>query len=104
LAERTWHGIKLGQPDWSPASHTLALLVEAHGRKLLLYLIVNGYWEPLDFELPPACDGNCWRRWIDTSLESPNDIVEWQTAPSVPASSYSTGPRSVIVLYADEKK
>ena len=33
-----------------------------------------------------------WRRWIDTSLESPNDIVEWQTAPPVPGYTYRAWP------------
>ena len=48
-----------------------------------MYLILNAYWEPLDFELPPVGDGGAgpWRRWIDTALESPQDIVPWQTAP-----------------------
>jgi isoamylase len=40
---------------------------------------MNAYWERLDFELP-RLDVDCvpWRRWIDTALESPNDIVERQ--------------------------
>ena len=41
-----------------------------------------------------------WRRWIDTSLPSPEDIVEWQKAPASPGSTYRAGPRSVVVLYA----
>ena len=49
-----------------------------------MYLILNAYWEPLEFELPAVGDGGGepWRRWIDTSLESPQDIVPWQEAPS----------------------
>jgi len=40
-------------------------------------VILNAYWEPLDFELPPAGNGggNPWHRWIDTARETPNDIV-----------------------------
>ena len=29
-----------------------------------------------------------WRRWIDTALDSPDDIVPWQEAPAVPGQLY----------------
>jgi len=101
-AKKAWHGVKLGQPDWGESSHSLAFSVEAPKEKLLFHLILNAYWEPLDFELPQAGDGNqdSWRRWIDTSLDSPQDIVEWPSAPPVPGRSYRAGPRSVVVLFA----
>src|SRR4029453_3624125 len=38
--------------------------------------------------------------WIDTHLASPQDIVEWERAPSVSGPRYRTGPRSVVVLFA----
>ena len=65
---------------------------------MVFHLILNAYWEPLDFELPPVM--GAWRRWIDTSLRTPQDIVEWQEAPPYAESTYRAGPRSVIVLYA----
>ena len=61
---------------------------------------MNAYWEPLDFELPPPDGDRKWRRWIDTSLDSPEDIVPWQTAPPVTLDKYRAGPRSVAVLWA----
>ncbi len=101
-ANKAWHGVKLGQPDWGDASHSLALSVEARNNELLFHLILNAYWEPLDFELPQAGDRgeDPWRRWIDTTLDSPHDIVEWPTAPAVPGRTYRAGPRSVVVLFA----
>ena len=42
---------------------------------MCVYLILNAYWEPLDFELPGVPGGGAWRRWIDTSLKSPQDIA-----------------------------
>jgi isoamylase len=95
-----WHGVKLGQPDWSDWSHSVAFSAEAPNGKLWIHAILNAYWEPLDFELPPCRDENSWRRWIDTSLDSPHDIVDWETAPSIPGRSYRAGARSVVVLYA----
>jgi glycogen operon protein len=99
-ARRTWHGVKLGQPDWSYDSHSLAFSAHALKPGFSLYVIVNAYWEPLDFEVPPPDPGDAWRRWIDTSLDSPQDIVEWPSAPPVTAQTYRAGPRSVVALYA----
>jgi hypothetical protein len=33
-------------------------------------------------------------------LGIPHDIVEWQTAPSIPGSAYRTEARSAVVLFA----
>jgi glycogen operon protein len=65
----------------------------------------NAYWEPLDFELPHPDNGGRtqWRRWIDTGLASPDDIVPWRTAPPVAGTVYQSRPRSVVVLMADLK-
>jgi isoamylase len=98
---KTWHGVKLGQPDWSNDSHSLAFEMEDRQQGLCVYLILSAYWEPLTFELPPIGDGAAasWRRWIDTSLDPPQDIVPWQTAPAVSGSTYRTAARSVAVLF-----
>jgi glycogen operon protein len=60
----------------------------------------NAYWEALDFDLPSAPTSAVagWQRWIDTSLESPDDITDIGAAPLVSASQYPVGPRSVAVL------
>jgi isoamylase len=101
-ANNAWHGVRLQQPDWSSSSHSLAFGAEHRKEKLLFHAILNAYWEPLDFELPPVGNhvGSPWRRWIDTAHDSPHDIVEWKKAPSVSARTYRAGPRSVAVLFA----
>jgi glycogen operon protein len=98
-ANKIWHGVKLGQPDWASHSHSLALEADLAREGLRVYLILNSYWEPLDFELPPTGPGASWRRWIDTALDSPLDIVPWQVAPSLSSGLYRAEPRSVVVLY-----
>lgn len=99
--EKTWHGVKLGQPDWSHESHSLAFEAKLQQEQLRVYLILNAYWAPLEFELPPADESEpgAWRRWIDTSLETPDDIVPWQTAPPLHGSTYGAEARSVVVLF-----
>ena len=99
---KAWHGVKLNQPDWSDTSHSLAFGAEIRADHLLMHLILNAYWEPLDFELPPVGAGapGPWRRWIDTALDAPHDIVPWREAPAVPSATYRAEARSVVVLYA----
>src|SRR5262249_47966836 len=46
-----WHGVKPNQPDWSEASHSIAFTVEIQER-VLFHVILNAYWQSLDFELP----------------------------------------------------
>ncbi len=102
-AEIDWHGIRLGRPDWSDCSHSLAFTVRSRQRQIPLWLHVmfNGYWEALDFDLPltPAETVAGWQRWIDTSLESPEDIMDAAAAPPVPGTQYRVAPRSVAALF-----
>jgi glycogen operon protein len=98
-AKHAWHGVRLGRPDWGEHSHSVALGGELRDEGLAFHLILNAYREPLDFELPEAEGRDPWRRWIDTSLAPPQDIVEWQSAPPVAEVSYRAGPRSVVMLY-----
>jgi glycogen operon protein len=98
-ANPMWHGVKLLEPDWGQTSHSLAVGVELPGG-LMLHLIMNAYWEELEFELPDSFDSMAWRRWIDTSLASPDDIVPWPESPSLSGPhSYRAAPRSVVVLW-----
>jgi glycogen operon protein len=100
-AKSVWGGVKVGQPDWSDSSRSLALTAEMPHEHMILHFILNAYWEPLDFELPPieGEPGEAWRRWIDTSLETPDDIVPWQTAQPIQGLTYRAEARSVVMLY-----
>jgi glycogen operon protein len=102
-ARREWHGVALHQPDWGEDSHSLALEAELGEEGIVMYIALNAYWEPLEFELPRTETGGArpWRRWIDTSLASPNDITVPREAPVFAGSTYPMGARSVVVLYAE---
>jgi isoamylase len=71
-----WHGVALNRPDWSDHSHSFAFAVRSLGGRFLLHGMLNAYWEPLAFELPPLAPGSrqSWRRCIDTALNAPHDI------------------------------
>jgi glycogen operon protein len=59
-------------------------------------VIANAWWEPLDFALP---GGDGWRRVVDTSLPSPDDIVPAGSEVLLPGDTYRVGPRSCVVLW-----
>jgi glycogen operon protein len=98
-ATKAWHGVRLGQPDWGDGSHTVALGGEMPSEGFRFHFILNAYWGPLEFELPRLPAG-AWRRWIDTSLDSPEDIVPWEKAAEVTGNAYRVAERSVVILYA----
>jgi isoamylase len=102
-AEIDWHGVRLGSPDWANDSHSIAFTLRSGRYRLPLWLHVmfNAYWEALDFDLPPipATAVAGWQRWIDTSLESPEDIMDPPAAPGVPGTLYRVAPRSVAALF-----
>lgn len=99
-AQIHWHGVALDRPDWSEDSHTLAFTLRSVHARFLFHGMLNAYWEPLAFELPPvlAESRQTWRRCIDTALASPDDINSWEKAPLVGQATYVVKPRSVVLL------
>lgn len=99
-AAHAWHGVQLYRPDWTNHSHSLAFSTEVPGEHLAFFVIMNAFWEPLHFELPQTHNSHPmqWRRWIDTFLQPPHDIVQWEEAQPVCGATYEAGPRSVVVL------
>ena len=94
-----WDGIELGHPDWSQESHSIAYTLHSPNGRSAFHIIVNAYWEPLEFHLPPSTEtGLQWHRVVDTYLPSPEDIADESGRPAVIGSSYQTQPRSVVVL------
>lgn len=100
-SQKAWHGVRLFAPDWSNDSHSVALEAVLANERIQVHLILNAYCEPLEFELPKLAIGQFWRRWIDTALESPDDILAWETAPVVPCLAYRAEAHSVVMLIAD---
>ncbi|HVN79096.1 MAG TPA: glycogen debranching enzyme, partial [Terriglobia bacterium] len=95
-----WHGARLNQPDWGNHSRSLALTALSLKSRFMVHLMVNAYWEALSFELPPLPDTSPagWQRWIDTSLDTPDDIWSLGEAPQVQERAYLVQPRSIVIL------
>jgi glycogen operon protein len=94
----SWHGARVGEPDWTGQRRTLALQLHGgHGRPDLCVLC-NAHWEWQRFNLPPH-GGRPWRRLVDTNLPVPEDIVEdAQAVPLQPPDYYVVAPRSTVIL------
>ncbi|MDJ0743745.1 MAG: glycogen debranching protein GlgX [Xenococcaceae cyanobacterium MO_167.B27] len=93
-----WHGVYLGQPDWSEYSHSLAFSLCHPAEGEHLHIMLNTYWEPLKFELPPLKPGNHWHRIVDTALSAPDDFSDLETAVKTDQNNYLVAPRSSVVL------
>jgi isoamylase len=97
----SWHGTRLGRPDWEGTSRSLGMHLEGRDGDDPLYVFANAHWEPRRFELPPLVAPRRWRRFVDTSLEPGADAAEPGREPALPAAkTYVAGPRSVVVLVA----
>lgn len=97
-ADCSWHGLD-GDPDLSNASRSIALhLRGASSGDADIYAMFNAHSDELGFRLPTT---STWKRVVDTSLESPCDIVEEAEAPSHDCGSYRLGPRSTAVLLSN---
>ena len=96
------HGVRLDEPDLSPVSHSVAFTVRNKPRGVTFHAMFNAYWEALAFELPhPGPEpGACWRRWIDTWRDSPEDVCDSAPASAVESTSYTVQARSLVVLFA----
>ncbi|MFO1394969.1 MAG: glycogen debranching protein GlgX [Steroidobacteraceae bacterium] len=92
-----WSGVRLGEPDWRPFSHSIALTSRLPGDGMRLHLVVNAWREPLEFEVPPA-EADGWRRCVDTARASPCDALEWADAEPVAGSTCVVEPHSLVLL------
>lgn len=95
----TYHGVKLGSPDWSDHSHTIAFSVESFSQSTSMHIMMNAYSEKLEFEVPPiTVSGRNWRLWVDTSRVSPEDIFDWGKGPVVTESLFHVKAHSIVIL------
>nr|VFK50147.1 MAG: glycogen operon protein [Candidatus Kentron sp. TUN]VFK51179.1 MAG: glycogen operon protein [Candidatus Kentron sp. TUN] len=96
-----WHGTIAYQPDWSYESRTLAKCLRAitpDGETESIYLVASAYTEPLSFELPSIKD-RVWYRAVDTSLDTPRDIMNTGEEERLDDQRYYlVEPRSVVAL------
>lgn len=92
-----WHGVG-PEADRSHASHSLALFLRGASQgDDDLYVMINAYWQDLEFTLQEGRPEE-WRRVVDTSLPSPEDICEPCREPPLATARYTVKARSIVIL------
>ena len=83
---------------WHPSGSHVAFFLSGRAQHDAdLYVMINPTSEDSEFAVPAEHTGP-WRRVIDTSLPSPDDIVERGNEIPLDALSYPVKSRSVVVL------
>jgi glycogen operon protein len=104
LADTSWHGTQAWRADWTPASRTLAFLLDGPhapgpAGDESIYVAMNMYWEALEFELPALADGRAWHVFANTSAPSPDDVWPPDSEPRLADQRrFLVGGRSVVIL------
>jgi len=96
-AKIKWHGVRLDHPDWSEHSQAIAIEIQSLSGSFHMHYMINAHSEALSFEIPKL-NGMAWRRWIDTSLSSPEDISTWEDARKISGLTYNVIDHSIVIL------
>jgi glycogen operon protein len=92
-----WYGTG-AHVDLADYSHTLAYCLHGGSQKDSdLYVMINAYSEDLVFRVQEGRSED-WRREVDTSLPSPEDIAELGKGVCLTSLNYRVGARSIVVL------
>ena len=98
LLDVAWHGTELNSPGWQdPDGRALAVTVAGFSGDADIHIMLNMFWDRLDFELP-SVPGRSWRKAVDTSSPPPLDVPDPGAEPPVPGKVLSVEGRSVVVL------
>ena len=92
-----WHGTQLYQPDWGDDSHSIMMEMKDPETQLKMLIILNAFWEPLEFELPEPPHGK-WLRFADTAQNEGDDIYEAGKAGQYYTQKYTAEARSTVIL------
>jgi glycogen operon protein len=92
-----WHGT-VGPVDFSPESRCVAYCLSgATFHEDDIYVMINAFWEPVQFCVQEGQPGD-WKRAIDSSRPSPDDIAEPGCEEILDSLDYQVAPRSIAVL------
>jgi glycogen operon protein len=98
LRDIAWHGSRLNQPAWTDrGARTLAATMAGIDEEPDVHVMFNMGDDMIGFELPQI-ERREWRRAIDTSLPSPDDIADSDAQIPVSGNQYLVNGRSVVVL------
>ena len=95
LPDITWHGAILNSPGFNdPQARALACTIAGLGGTADLHVMMNMFWERLDFEVPA---GRPWLIAIDTFARGPGDIAEPGGETPLTGDHCTVQGRSIVV-------
>jgi glycogen operon protein len=97
----SWYGVG---PTVDLSSHSRSLAFCLHGASQGdddIYVMINAYWEGLQFQIQEGAPEE-WVRIVDTDLLSPSDFSEHGVP--LQRSIYQVAPRSIVVLVRPKTK
>ena len=106
------HGVEPWEPDFSSESRVLSILWDGHSAMPgcladdSILIMMNMWWEEIDLAVPKIPRDGQWHQFVNTGLDSPDDITEPGKETPLPRdiSKLTLGPRSVaILIYRDDK-
>ena len=98
LVDVTWHGTKLFSPGFEdPDARALACTIAGFGGAPDLHVLMNMYWQPLEFEIPQHT-GRTWQLAFDTFEDSPRDFPDESARVTVSSRAVTVQGRSIVVL------
>ncbi len=107
IPDITWYAADGSSPEWEDrTSRALAFLLDGHRTEIHshvddddFFVMCNAGAEAVEFRLPPSPSGAAWRRVLDTSLPSPEDIADpGQEKPIADPVTYRVASRAMVVL------
>jgi len=88
----------LGSPWFDdPQGRALACTIAGFGGHPDLHVMMNMFWEPLDFEVP-VDPQRTWQIAVDTFAASPHDIPDRDLRSPSPRRLCTVQGRSVVIL------
>src|SRR5262249_15412724 len=94
----SWHGTRLNSPGWNDCNaRCLAYTLGGFDGEPDVHVVLNMYWDALDFELPIVRTRR-WYRFVDTARLSPDDILDSPRQVPIEDDRVRAEGRSVLVL------
>jgi glycogen operon protein len=99
LADISWHGCQVFSPGWNDEnSKVLGFTIGSfEDNEPDIHVMMNMNYEPLEFEIPQI-NGRKWYRFVDTSSESPDDILTDGKELILTAENYTVNSYSIVIL------
>jgi len=98
LADISWHGTTLGSPGFdNPQGRALAFTIAGFGGDTDVHVMMNMFWEPLDFEVPMDPHRE-WHVAVNTFGPDPLDMADHDQSAPFGGSLCTVQGRSIVIL------